>query len=39
LLEELGEVFFGGFLADAADKDLARSLLLFTGDSPLRIDL
>ena len=39
LLEEFGEVFLSGFLADTADKDLAGPFLLFPGNRTLGIDL
>jgi hypothetical protein len=39
LLEELGEVLLGCFLADTTNKDLAGTLLLFSGNGTLGIDL
>jgi hypothetical protein len=39
LFKEVREIFLSRFLADTADEDLARPLLLLTGNSPLWVNL
>jgi hypothetical protein len=39
LLEEICEVFLGGFLADTTDEDLACPFLLFTRNRTFRVNL
>jgi hypothetical protein len=39
LLEELGKILLGSFLADTTNEDFARPFLLFSGNGTLRVDL